>query len=939
MPHHHRASSLKQKNKGHKTGKASKRSIKGQQGGKIQNTNRVTVKKNVGGLSKAKANRVHIAKQRRAASREKLIQQKRSQGRLNGKHTESAVVPRIVGIVSLSDAEMELEQCVKDFLVKGADKIYGSNHQSSSTDVHYSKFKKEGYLTYLTNSNAFRSMYSGAENQEDSSVQAALDLCRVCDTIVFLIDGRDSHKRKGGPISGMSIGDDSASVKTGASNMHQDYDHLISSRGDRILSAIKAQGLPTPLTVLVNFEGESDDEDKSMTSYLSIKSVRRSALKRKLELKKYLTRFVTTEFGEGLCKVMEIDIPEDNMECDSTEEERKNAVIANSKKLLHPSLLNQSSDDCPTRAALTRTLCQMSALPPKWVADMPRPFIVSTDNGYNGGYEYDAETCELNITGFIRGKIPWNVNSLIHIPNVGTFGVKQIKKAKPLLSMHQKRTGNDADMEDNSSVILAECDAEQQEPLDMFANPDVLEGEQNLIGFEDEDNNLNDDEVEKNGEFKEGFARPAGWNDYQSAWLDALKDEDNLSEDDDKIDHGELAYELNKKKSDASVITNVDMDVEDANYVSAFERQQLIEQRKKAKEEELEFPDEVQVDEDVNARERFARYRSLKSFRKSYWDPKENLPESYASIFHFSSFKATQSDVMADMRDLMVNAEAKVRREQQTDTDEDMNDFDNEMEDSLEGCVAPGSYVTIVVESVSSVASNRINQSSLLTAVGLLPHENKVSVLHMGLSTTSQCDELGPEDAPVKSKDVLTFRCGWRTWQARPVFSQHNLNSDKHKFERFMPTNGAFFAASILGPVTYTPSPVLVFRQNKKNIQLVALGSMLGADADRIIVKRIVLTGYPTRVHKRHATVKYMFYNPEDVKWFKPATLFTKHGLQGNIIQSVGEHGTMKTLFNAPIKQHDTVCLHLYKRIFPKFAPVEIEDTNGERSTEKILVL
>jgi pre-rRNA-processing protein TSR1 len=936
MPHHHRASSLKQKNKGHKTGKASKRSIKGQQGGKIQSSNRVNVKKNAGALSKAKADRLHIAKQRRAASREKLIQQKRSQGRLNGKQTESSVVPRIVGIVSLSDAETDLEECVKDFLIKGADKVYGADNQSSSTDVHYSKFKKEGYLTYLTNSNAFRPMYSTAENQEDSSVLAALDLCRVCDAVVFLIDGRDSHKSKGGPVSGMSIGDVGPSVTTGTSSMQQDYDHLISSRGDRVLSAIKAQGLPTPLTVLVNFEGDEDDEEKSMASYLSAKSVRRSALKQKLELRKYLTRFVSTEFGEGMCRVMELDIPEEDMECEGG---KNSPVITNPKKILHPSVVNQSSDDCPTRAALTRTLCQMSAMPPKWVTDMPRAFIVSSNNGHNGGYEYNANTCELKITGFIRGKVPWNVNSLIHIPNVGTFGVKRIQMAKSLISLHQKRTGKDADMEDSSSVILAQCDEDQREPLDMFANPDVLEGEQNLIGFEDEDRNLDDEEVGKDGEFKEGFARPAGWNDYQSAWLDALKDEDNLSEEEDKIDHGELAYELNKKKSDASVITNIDIDVEDANYISAFERQQLIEQRKKAKEEELEFPDEVQVDEDVNARERFARYRSLKSFRKSYWDPKENLPETYASIFHFNSFKATQADVMADMRDLMLAADAKFRGDERADADEDMGDFDDEAEDLLMGCVAPGSFVTIVIESVSSFASNRINRSSLLTAVSLLPHENKVSVLHMGLSTTSQCDELCPDEAPIKSKDTLTFRCGWRTWRARPIFSQHNLNSDKHKFERFMPTNGAFFAASVLGPVTYTPCPILVFRQNQKNTKLVALGSMLGADADRIVVKRIVLTGYPTRVHKRHATVKYMFYNPEDVKWFKPATLFTKHGLQGNIIQSVGEHGTMKTLFNAPIKQHDTVCLHLYKRIFPKYAPIEFEDANGEKSTEKILVL
>jgi pre-rRNA-processing protein TSR1 len=79
------------------------------------------------------------------------------------------------------------------------------------------------------------------------------------------------------------------------------------------------------------------------------------------------------------------------------------------------------------------------------------------------------------------------------------------------------------------------------------------------------------------------------------------------------------------------------------------------------------------------------------------------------------------------------------------------------------------------------------------------------------------------------------------------------------------------------------------------------------------------LTGYPVRVHKRHASVKYMFYDPEDMKWFKPAGLTTKRGLNGRIETSAGKHGTMKCLFNAPVKQHNTVCLPLYKRICPKF--------------------
>ena len=46
---------------------------------------------------------------------------------------------------------------------------------------------------------------------------------------------------------------------------------------------------------------------------------------------------------------------------------------------------------------------------------------------------------------------------------------------------------------------------------------------------------------------------------------------------------------------------------------------------------------------------------------------------------------------------------------------------------------------------------------------------------------------------------------------------------------------------------------------------LVANGSLMGADPNRIILKRIILTGYPIKVHKRKATIRWLFFNPEDV--------------------------------------------------------------------------
>jgi pre-rRNA-processing protein TSR1 len=894
--HHHRAGSLSQSNKKNKRTKASKRSVSRENGGKVGG--RVRVKHGLLGHTN-RVDRRHILDQKKEAKRLLMVRHKRgSEG--------APAPPRVVGIISLGESEVT-EERLRSLILDQADRVlkpYGDDNDTTTTakfDVH----KKEGNLTVLTNSSAFRSHYARETNGDDAAVLAALDLCRVCDLILFVIDGNGA--RPGDDVLGISIGGDDPSTTTNkTSSTSQDWDHLISARGDRILSAVKGQGLPRPLTVLARTEKDQEVGEDHMTTQ-SAKSLRRSNLKRKTDLKKYVCRFSSSEFGVDNEKVVEVDLTE-TMDDDEMEQEGTADPGDHVKRTL--------------AAALVRTLCTMSASASKWVANSARTYMLSDNHHYN------PATQELQVTGYVRGLVPFDVNALMHIPNLGTFACKSLKKA---IHPHAgKKTG--ASKMDNSLEVF-ESDPMKRESLEMFAAPDALEGEQNLIGFDEEDEHFDEQEEEEDEQdSQKNVARPAGWSDYQSSWLDAV---DDVSVAEGELDHGELAKELNKKSTE-SVAPDDDMDIDDDNQISKEERQDLLEQRRKEAHEHNEFPDEVQVDEDEKARDRFARYRSLKSFRKSHWDPKENLPDSYASVFHFKSFKTTQRSVMAEMKDLSKaarscddrfwNGELKAIKGGKGDVSMDA-DSDEENDDILEGCVPSGSYITLTIEGVSQTAYAGLAPNALIAVVTLLSHENKVSVLHMSLSQSPSCEM--SMDAPVKSKDILTFRCGWRTWTGRPVFSQHNLNCDKHKFERFLPQAGAYFAASVFGPVTYTQCPVLVFREHDGRKELVAIGSMIGADADRVVVKRIVLTGFPVRVHKRFATVKYMFYSPEDVEWFKPAGLTTKHGLQGNILQSVGDHGTMKVLFNAPIKQHDTVCLPLYKRIYPKFAGVNMSGEDG----------
>ena len=66
------------------------------------------------------------------------------------------------------------------------------------------------------------------------------------------------------------------------------------------------------------------------------------------------------------------------------------------------------------------------------------------------------------------------------------------------------------------------------------------------------------------------------------------------------------------------------------------------------------------------------------------------------------------------------------------------------------------------------------NKGGHLVLVGLLPNEQKMSVLNFTVRRHSQYTE------PVKSKERLIIQCGFRRFICNPIFSDHS-NIDKHK--------------------------------------------------------------------------------------------------------------------------------------------------------------
>ncbi|NP_001088282.1 pre-rRNA-processing protein TSR1 homolog [Xenopus laevis] len=512
----------------------------------------------------------------------------------------------------------------------------------------------------------------------------------------------------------------------------------------------------------------------------------------------------------------------------------------------------------------------------------------------------------LKLSGYVRGQ-ELNVNRLVHIVGHGDFHMSQIDAPpdpyplNPRVHKPKTKSGQDMEMSDEPATgsemeqdikVLMKADPSAQESLQCEVVPDPMEGEQTWPTEEE----LKEAEDALKGTSKVVKKVPKGTSAYQAAWiLDDEGDGEEESDDDDDEDMEEDAEDAmddayseeedgsgNEEAEESETLTIPDSTRDDKydENVDEQEEEQMLEKYKLQRQDEV-FPDEVDTPRDQIARIRFQKYRGLKSFRTSPWDVKENLPRDYARIFQFHDFFRTRKRVF------------------------------KEEEEKDEGAMV-GWYVTVHISAVPVSVMEHFKHGLPLVLCSLLPHEQKMSVMNMLVRRHPGNNE------PIKAKEELIFHCGFRRFRASPLFSQHS-SADKHKSERFLRSDTSV-VVTVYAPITFPPASVLVFKQRYNGMQdLVATGSLLNVNPDRIVIKRIVLSGHPFKIMKRTAVVRYMFFNREDVLWFKPVELRTKWGRRGHIKEPLGTHGHMKCHFDGQLKSQDTVLMNLYKRVYPKW--------------------
>ncbi|KAI8458654.1 hypothetical protein BY996DRAFT_6410749 [Phakopsora pachyrhizi] len=502
------------------------------------------------------------------------------------------------------------------------------------------------------------------------------------------------------------------------------------------------------------------------------------------------------------------------------------------------------------------------------------------------GLQVTWEGEHLKVSGHVRGG-RFSADRLVHVPFWGDYKVAKITMGNEEKVACSRTEEADDLVSENSRSIGDELMAEQTWPTE----EEISSAPANKKGA---------------GKLKKSRRVPFGTSEYQAAWIVDLDGEEELEEEEEEemrnecenIDEENQNEELlddEKEMEDLQTESQHAGSSKEVHFTDLTEEVEMEElaqyralrqrERDMAREDE-EFPDEIDTPMGVAASQRFARYRGMKSFRTSEWDPYENLPAEYGKVFHFEGWRAMGRKL-------------------------------EQKANEVESGAGPGMKVTLYLEGFLRTEFELLSLSLPLIVFSLFKHEHKYTVMHF---TTQRDTEFEGE---IKSKEKLIACVGFRFFEIQPIWSQPSVKSrnNVHKFERYL-RHGKMNIGTVYMPVTFGGStPVIILKEQLDGrLDFVGSGTLVGSEPQKIIAKRIVLTGHPYKVHKKTATIRYMFFNREDIEYFKPIELKTKKGRAGHIKEPLGTHGYFKAKFDGPIDQMDTICMSLYKRCFPRWA-------------------
>ncbi|KAI9706338.1 MAG: hypothetical protein M1836_003343 [Candelina mexicana] len=566
---------------------------------------------------------------------------------------------------------------------------------------------------------------------------------------------------------------------------------------------------------------------------------------------------------------------------------------------------------------IVRSLCTTTPKGIKWRED--RSWMLVEDVSWPTDMDtlLSDSANGLVLTGVVRGRA-LKADRLLHVGDWGDFQIGKITTAKPSFRNKGQDSAMAIDLEPEEDILerptddqddLAELapDEELMTDADHASDMEVIPKRRGVLL--DDHHYFSDDETHLP---KAPKRLPKGTSSYQAAWYigdisDSGSDYDSGVDDDGDISMNppalpqdgteglEQSHRREPTETAPSDYPQSEMFLDPSPEDEAEQLAAYRSRRHNDAEDDLEFPDEIELHPNVLARERLARYRGLKSLRTSQWETDEDRahePSDWQRLLKVADYKRARGQVVRE---------------------------------ALVGGIQPGKRVKVHLRNVPLSLRNIQSSSQPLTAFSLHRHEHKRAVVNYSITLSSDYP------SPIKSKEDIIMQCGPRRFTINPLFSQTgNTRNNVHKFDRFLHP-GRTAMATFIAPLTWGPVPTLFFKATSANVdkmatdtaqnpqfQLIGTGTSQAPDHSRVIAKRVILTGHPYKIHKKLVTVRYMFFNTEDVAWFKALQLWTRRGRSGYIKESLGTHGYFKATFDSKINPQDAVGVSLYKRVFPR---------------------
>lgn len=515
---------------------------------------------------------------------------------------------------------------------------------------------------------------------------------------------------------------------------------------------------------------------------------------------------------------------------------------------------------------MLRSICTGAPDSPSWRSS--RSYIVPTLCNFD-------EQGKFVVEGILRGG-SLSADRTMHIPSYGDFCIDKICSA-PNGIEEERILAEPTDAQD--SFIAAEADMD----MDVPSADDLTAREQLRRGVRLDDYYYLDDGEE---EVEVQKKLPKGTSEYQATWIteDITLNSDEEAESTDEALNGDDSDDAMSVGTQPAPSTYAPTQVEEAHQELSEEEEarQLAVYRSQVKEDQ-EFPDEVDFDPSVSARDRFRKYRGLKSFRQSEWDAEEietNTPHWYRQIRKFANYSSTRNRIL------------KTR-----------------------GSVQMGTRVKLYL---SDVPLSIMEDQDLPVVWANREHEQAKSINNFSI-------QLEPDVEPIKSKSDVIVQVAHRRFSAQVVFSQAipKTGNGLVRYERFCQPGRISYATIACPTIMEKGVPVMYFLPSESDptqLKLIGTGSFAGVDHSRLTIKRILLSGVPFKIHKKLVTIRYMFHSREDVQYFKAIQLTSKYGRTGYIKEPLGTHGYMKTTWDKKLQGVDTVLMPLYKRIYPREA-------------------